>query len=257
MYPHPAVRAILETLRERIPSTLGKNLVGIYLKGSLALGDFNPRTSDVDLLVVTDEPVSAEDFPVLAAMHERIQALPNPYAKEVELAYVPVRAIRDFQPVQKYPALERGGKLRWKPLGANWILEFWTVREHGAVLYGPDSKTLIPPISSEEIVGAVRMVLAQDWLEWVGTWQYPGWQTHAGEMRFVVETMCRAAYTLERGEMCSKPQAVQWALKTLPEPWPPLIERSQTWRAGQPIDPATARQAAEFVRWAAGLGVHL
>ncbi|HEU4740079.1 MAG TPA: aminoglycoside adenylyltransferase domain-containing protein [Meiothermus sp.] len=253
MYPNPAVRQILEALQECIPSALGSNLEGIYLKGSLALGDFNPETSDVDLLVVTTEPVSEEDFPALAEMHERIQALANPYANEVELAYLPIGAIQHFQPRAEYPALERGEKLKWKPLGANWILEFWTVREHGTALYGPHPKTLIPPISLGERVGAVRRVLAQDWLEWVRTWQNPGWQTHAGEMRFVVETMCRAAYTLEHGVLCSKPQAVRWALKTLSKPWPSLIERSQSWRAGQPIDPATAHQAAEFVRWVAGL----
>lgn len=53
MYPNPDVQEIIETLVRQIKSVLADNLEGLYLKGSLALGDFNPETSDVDLLVIT------------------------------------------------------------------------------------------------------------------------------------------------------------------------------------------------------------
>ncbi|MBF6594542.1 MAG: DUF4111 domain-containing protein [Thermaceae bacterium] len=233
-----------------IKSVLSDNLEGIYLKGSLALGDFDPKTSDIDLLVINKELVSEEDFTRLAEMHSQIQKMHNRYANEVELAYVPLSAIQNFRPQQQYPVLERGvgERLKWKSLGANWILEFWTVREHGITLYGPNPKTLIPPITSDEIVGAVRQVLAQDWLEWVDTWDSPEWSTHAGEMRFVVETLCRALYTVGHGELSSKPKAVRWALLTLPEPWRSLITESQSWVAGGSLDGARVAQIEAFVR---------
>lgn len=251
MQSNPAVRGILEVLHQRIPQVLGDNLEGLYVKGSLVLGDFNPETSDVDLLVVIKEPVSEEDFPALVEMHDEIQTLPNPYAHELELAYIPIHAIQSFETRRRYPALERGEKqkLKGKSLGANWILEFWTVREHGVILYGPDPKTLIPPIFPDQIMGAVRTVLAEDWLAWVDTWDDPEWPTHQGEMRFVVETMCRASYTLEYARVSSKPVAVRWALEALAEPWPALIRHSQSWATGGVATPQTVSEVEAFVRW--------
>lgn len=37
---------------------MGKNLVGVYLHGSLAMGCFNPWESDLDLLVVVDKDLA-------------------------------------------------------------------------------------------------------------------------------------------------------------------------------------------------------
>jgi predicted nucleotidyltransferase len=43
----------------------GENFVGVYLHGSLAMGGFHPRQSDLDLLVVTAQPLSSEAKPQL------------------------------------------------------------------------------------------------------------------------------------------------------------------------------------------------
>ena len=55
MYPNADVQEVAETLVRQIMSVLADTLEGIYLKGSLALGDFNPETSDVDLLVTFED----------------------------------------------------------------------------------------------------------------------------------------------------------------------------------------------------------
>jgi len=99
-------------LQREIVAELGWNLEGLYLKGSLALGDFNPETSDIDLLALVKEPLAAEEFTRLARRHARIHSLPHRYAKEVELAYVPVGDVQRFQSGKAYPALERGERQR-------------------------------------------------------------------------------------------------------------------------------------------------
>jgi len=67
----------------------------------------------------------------------------------------------------------------------------------------------------------------------------------------VVETMCRALYTLARSELISKPRAVAWALATLPEPWRALVARSQVWRIDTTTDLSIVPEVMCFVRWAA------
>ena len=49
----PAVDEILAAIVAGIQAALGDNLVGVYLRGSLATGDFID-TSDVDFLVATE-----------------------------------------------------------------------------------------------------------------------------------------------------------------------------------------------------------
>jgi predicted nucleotidyltransferase len=176
------VQAVVEILAAEMHRVLGPDLVGIYLRGSLVTGDFNPETSDIDLLIVVKQDLNQAEFDRLDRMHRHIQTLPNRYAHQIELAYLPVAEINGFQPGKQYVSLERGEPLRWKQLRHNWIVEFWSVREHGVAIFGPEPRSLIEPIAMERVVGAIRLELS-NWLDWVETWGNPDWQTHAGEMR--------------------------------------------------------------------------
>ncbi len=68
---------------------------------------------------------------------------------------------------------------------------------------------------------------------------------------YVVETLCRALYTLARGQLLSKRRAVAWALETLPEPWRSTVERSQAWRTDDTVDPSIVPEVRRFVLWTA------
>jgi predicted nucleotidyltransferase len=241
---------MLDALRSGILDVLESNVVGVYACGSLVNGDFDPATSDLDLFVVTRGEVTPQVFRALEAMHARLETLPNAYANKVDLAYVPLADAQDFQPGKAHPCFEWGGGLHWKQLGANWLLECWTVRERGIALYGPDPKSLIAPIATQRLVAVVRERLA-DWLAYANAEDDPGWRSHMGEMRYVVETMCRALCTVSTHELPGKPGAVRWGRQTLPEPWRTLVTRSQSWMAGAPVDEAVRVEVRAFVRWTA------
>jgi predicted nucleotidyltransferase len=49
MTPYQDINKILSSMANSIQDILGKNLVGLYLFGSLSYGDFNPNSSDIDL----------------------------------------------------------------------------------------------------------------------------------------------------------------------------------------------------------------
>ena len=48
---------LMEVISEKYNKLLGKNLVGIYVHGSIAFGCFNWDKSDIDFIVVINEPV--------------------------------------------------------------------------------------------------------------------------------------------------------------------------------------------------------
>lgn len=54
-----AVVAQVGRLTDGLRVLLGDNLLGVYLHGSLAMGGFNPERSDSDLLVATQDGMSA------------------------------------------------------------------------------------------------------------------------------------------------------------------------------------------------------
>ncbi|HXW84818.1 MAG TPA: aminoglycoside adenylyltransferase domain-containing protein, partial [Candidatus Binataceae bacterium] len=53
----PEIRRQVENLVAELRTMLKDDLAGVYLHGSLALGCFNPRRSDIDLLIVSEKAV--------------------------------------------------------------------------------------------------------------------------------------------------------------------------------------------------------
>ena len=54
------IKLILDEIVKSYYGILKDNLVGIYLHGSLALGCFNPKVSDIDFLIVARDKLSLE-----------------------------------------------------------------------------------------------------------------------------------------------------------------------------------------------------
>ncbi len=250
-YPAEVAR-LIEELLSGVRDALGDNLIGFYLRGSLALGDFKPETSDVDILVVTERPVSEPEFEALASLHDRLPARDNQFGRHYEVSYVDRPSLKRFRPGERrHPTVGSDWPFVRAEHRDNFILERWVVRERGISLVGPDPKTLIDPISSDHLRAAVVGELRARMEHWAGGDEPPTWMDTRYYQAFEIETICRALYTLELGELSTKPQAVSWALKALPEPWQKLVEWSQAHRADKRADKKKIPEIMRFVRWAA------
>jgi len=251
--PYPAeVAPLVEALLDGVSEGLGGNLLGFYLRGSLAMGGFDPETSDVDILVVTERPVSEAEFGVLDRLHTRVGARENEYRRHYEVSYVDRASLKRFAPGERrHPTVGSDWAFGWAQHRDNFVLERWMVREHGIGLVGPDPKTLIDPISADELRAAIVGELRRRMDSWAASDKPPDWLGARYYQAFEIETLCRALYTLEIGELPTKRQAVEWALKTLPEPWRALVEWSQAHRADKTADPSRILEVMRFARWAA------
>jgi hypothetical protein len=249
----PEVTLLIDALLAGFRDALPDNLVGVYLRGSLALGGFDPATSDVDLLVVVERPVSEAECAALAALHDRI---PPTHADEsgrrYEVSYIDRASIRRFRPSERlHPRSGDDAPFEWYEHRQNWVLERWAVREHGVTLIGPDSKTLIDPISPREIREAVASELRIRVDDWAAGGPTPHWLLHRGAQVFEVETVCRALHTLSTAELRTKAEAITWAKQTLPAEWQPLIAWSQTCRGDLTRDETHIEELRAFARWGA------
>jgi hypothetical protein len=72
-----------------------------------------------------------------------------------------------------------------------------------------------------------------------------------GSQSYTVLTLCRMLYTLQTGEVASKPAAARWAQAALGPAWAPLIERALANRHPPypPADPADIRQTQDLIRY--------
>src|SRR5688572_333151 len=175
--PYPDVNDALRHFLGRIRAILGDAFVGMYVYGSLAQGDFDHDTSDIDFIVVTDRAVTDEQFVRLSAMHADFRAGDSYWAEKIEAAYIEQAALnRPSGGSARYPQLEKGRDLRWEPLEDGWAFQRYVLREQGIVVAGPDPATLMDPVPARELAEAdltiVRLWQQQrhsdpTWLPWV------------------------------------------------------------------------------------------
>ena len=67
--PYQDVNVALNLVLSNMQAILGDQLIGLYLGGSLALGDFNPHRSDIDFTAVTVDELPPETIVALEEMH--------------------------------------------------------------------------------------------------------------------------------------------------------------------------------------------
>jgi aminoglycoside adenylyltransferase-like protein/nucleotidyltransferase-like protein len=225
--PFADVNLVLDDFRARIQALLRSNFVGMYLVGSLALGDFDPSGSDIDFVVVTDTDIRDNLFDSLQDIHAQFAASGSPWAGKIEAIYVPRSALRHAAPnTSHYPQIEKGTRLFKAPLESGWVFQCVTIRDRGVVVAGPDPRTLVGSIDPQAMRSAAAEI-AGLWLEEAQndpTWL--PWLRQRDAQTFVILTLCRLLYSLATESVASKPRAARWAQKALGEPWTTLIERT-------------------------------
>ena len=257
--PYPEVNAILHELLTSVQSILGNHFIGMYLFGSLATGDFD-QDSDVDYVVVTDDVLSNELVLALQDMHVRIATIDSWCATQLEGSYVPQGALRQYDPVHAlHLHIDRGKGEQLKKMQLDsallsrawwggWVLLRDSLREKGITLAGPAPRTLIDPVSPEELEQAAQAIL-QGWATQI--LDTPAEIDSRGYQSYTVLTLCRILYTLQNSSVASKPVAARWAQETLDPRWIPLIERAWLGRqkAGLKAEPHDVNETLDFIRY--------
>jgi len=246
--PYPDVNEVLNMVLFSVKEILGNQFIGMYLYGSLSSGDFDPETSDIDFLVVTADAPSDKTVSELEALHNRIWATGLKWPSKLEGAYVPKELVRRHDPHGiRCPTLNEG-QFYVDKLGSDWIIQRHIIRECGTVLEGSDPKTIIDPVSTDDIRSSTLGILNEWWFPMLDD---PSWlKNHGNEYHaFAILTMCRALHALEQGTIVSKPVAARWAQNKLGEKWGEVIEHSIRGQkpGGEKID--LFNDAMELIRY--------
>ncbi|MGO9274063.1 MAG: aminoglycoside adenylyltransferase domain-containing protein [Terriglobia bacterium] len=223
------ISALLAEWVRGVRHILGDKVIGLYLAGSLAYGDFVPGRSDIDLQAVVRNPLTEDEVHLIELLHREIDKRYPEWANRTECSYVPLDLMPEVNPPTTprpwwgfdtmYPAA---------PAGNEWTINHFILAKHGISLEGPDFNTLIPPIDIRE----VRRASAKDLLaEWAPKIDDFSWLSNSHYQSYLVLNLCRILHTAIGSEVGSKKVAGQWAKTTYPR-WNDLIEEAERWGYG-------------------------
>ena len=246
---HAAVSAekalrFAEALARSCARTLGPTVASVILHGSLTLGDYLPGRSDVDLLVVVDDPLTDARFDRLT----EAVAAHRPWAPgRVDLRVVTRQVAASptpAPPMEAYIEITPGSGSglyveRRHPGERDLVVELSMCRAHGRNLLGA---------APGELIGEVP----PEWVLAVGDAQLADWQAIGDDPKhaeLTVLTTCRIWRFAEEGRFSSKPAAGTWALTR--DPTLQVIRDALKQRHDDPatrIDPEQVAQLLALVR---------
>jgi streptomycin 3"-adenylyltransferase len=191
-------------------TSLSENIVGAYLHGSIAFPEYNPEAGDIDFYVVLRRSPNRSEVKSLDRLHRSLGKFR--FGRKLDGFYISNGAARKRENPRDlvygaHGRIHRGGS------DDAWALH----REHFARsayirLYGPKASRIFLRANWPEIRRALyrQLVYARRIID-----SDPWWS---------VLNLCRLVYSFKRGRIAvSKLGAANWALKSFPSRWKPLI----------------------------------
>jgi predicted nucleotidyltransferase len=220
-----AALAFAERISASCGQVLDEILASVVVHGSLALDDYTPGHSDVDLLGIVDRPLLDLEIAsltrVLAA--EQAQA-PGP----VDLRVVTRAAAAtpsEAPPMELYVRLDGSAPpdVESRHPEPDLVVEFSICLQHGRALLGAEPRAAISEVPD-------------DWVLLAGDAQLARWQSltdDAPHAALMVLTACRIWRFSEERTHCSKAAAGSWALAR--DPSLTAVRDALRQRAGDPV----------------------
>ena len=237
------VKHLLKEFVRSFQEYLGERLTGVYLHGSLAMGCFNPVSSDIDLLVVVENPLSLAEKTELGQRLLYLSTL-NP-ANGMEMSIVTLPALQAFRHPCPYelhfsdhnkPDFISGRvDFSGEKLDPDLAAHFTITRARGICLYGQPITGVFPAVPKAAYLDSIILDTDES---------YTNVQEGAdeGEGRvppYAVLNFCRVLAFLEQGLVASKAEGGRWGLAHLPEQYHPIIQAA--------LDEYTASGSARLV----------
>ncbi len=242
---------------------LQENFVGLYLIGSLAIGDFD-LTSDVDFMIVTNQELTDGEVDRVQVQHAQLTSRNSTWVKHLEYSYFSMHKLHELS--SPYDATgtptPSGPRELWKFNNGeasllrtghdNTLVTRWTLRHKARAVLGPEPSSFAPWVSADQL----RREIQTSMLGWEQrAINDPSEFDNRFHQVFMVLNNCRALQDLHEGRITSKRAGVAWAKQHLDPHWFALIdfcwrERQDTgihW--SQPADPEVFRQTLAFIEY--------
>jgi hypothetical protein len=198
--------------------------VALWAHGSLAMGDFQPGRSDLDLIAVVDEPLSETQTAELTRLHQELDR--DEAAAMLHCSYMPRDQVSDHD-VRHFTWAHR--EVLARPVT---VVTHRELQQAGRVLHGAAPAAILPPVSDDELNAFIRTDLRDYWLphtDLSAPWCRDIW------VDLGMLTYARAVVTLREGRLTTKAQALD-ELVSLGAP-AKVVADIRTRRYGEATEP--------------------
>jgi streptomycin 3"-adenylyltransferase len=227
--------------------SLGDDLTGFYLHGSLAQNCFNPKTSDIDFVVVVEKKLAAQQKKDIIAY---LQSIDTDGIASPEMSIVTRESLKNLvypSPFElHYSNSTRdaytGGQVSWdeQRFDTDLAAHYMAIYERGICLYGKPVKEVFPEIPPEMFIASI----VQD-LHWLRQ------EITRVPVKTVILNPCRALAYIKEGKYLSKKEGGEWALKNLPPVYTALIEKALAAYSGvNDVTPPSQHELSDFIDYA-------
>jgi streptomycin 3"-adenylyltransferase len=216
------IDALLKSIIQDLKQILAAELIGVYLHGSLAMGRFNPKSSDVDLLILVDGKISTAAKRKIAK--SLIMASEKAPPKGIELSIVTLEAVQEF----KYPTpFEFHFSTFWKDryvadavdleeqrFDPDLAAHFMMTLSRGICLFGRPIKDAFREIPTEYFLRSI-LADAHEILENI-----------IDDPVYGVLNLCRVMAYVRAKQLTSKVEGGEWGLKHVEQQYTALIRKA-------------------------------
>lgn len=242
--------SVLTSMSEAVHAILGEAFLGLYLKGSFALGSGDMH-ADVDFLVATCRALDREQETAVRRLHSVLPGHGEHWAHVLEGSYASVDDLRQrAEPGTSWLYVDNGSRdMEWSAHDNTEVFR-WVLHNAAPAVSGPPAATLIddvPPMALRHEAAALAVRRMED-IAADPDYLRNGWgQPHE------VLTRCRLLFTATRAAVIGKIDAAHWSKAVIPEEWHDLIDSAvadrpdPTGRVHRSADPVLAERTWEFV----------
>jgi hypothetical protein len=239
--PFAELNSVLGEIVSVARRVLERNLVGVYLQGSFALGG-GDLASDCDFVAVTRGPVTPDQEIALRAFHDELPTRDGFWNRHIEGSYAPANEIKTLAGLGRdWLYIDHGWReMQWSE-HCNTAVVRWILHERGLTLYGLPVKDVVDALPE----GVLRADMAREIPTFLP--DLFGWISFeiAWAQRYAVESLCRMWFTFETDEVASKRDCINWALPQLDARWRPLLQNAIDDRQAYDAQQAPSEHFAE------------
>lgn len=225
----------LNDFSNKLQKLFGDELIGIYLTGSIALGSYHYRKSDIDFTVLVKSPLSDDYFKPLEDLHKELfiafphQKFEGHYISNSDLGKQP----NEIQPIFTI----HDGTLSKSHHDINTITWF-SLKKYGITVWGYPASELSLYVSTKELSTYVIENLNSYWVYWLFNTKKilsPKWfyALHHATIEWGVMGVCRMFYTLSEQDVASKDNATKYVLSHVPDKYKRILREAIYIRTGQ------------------------
>jgi hypothetical protein len=219
----PLLLKYTDTVVQQMPG----RVTAFYLEGSIALGDFNPRLSDIDFVSVLNSPATSTDRETIQKIHRDLE---RKYPWKMSGMYFQPGDIGCLEKTKEPFLVFHDGKLKTSNRFELSSVTWWILKYHGIAVFGAPPESLNLEMDMEHLIQVQQENLNTYWASWT---KRPSRMLSLASdwwLQWTVLGVVRQFHTIHKRRITSKVKAGEYACSYLPENWHPIIREAMALR---------------------------